>query len=182
MVFSSKQMQFGEQRGMKIRNGILFVIYFVVTALVGPACDAKPLEESAVLANTMAPKVTPGVEFKVLQSASDQRVYFVFGGKRHYVPSAATLEAMGLVKQVTSVPDVEINRIPLAAPLPQLTSKVIQRSSGEVYIFENGKRRHVPDPETLRSLHIDTKQIQGVSNSVADAFPLGAPLVSMAHK
>ncbi len=167
---------------MKICRDHSFILGGVLFALVLSGCGSKPAEKIESSAKTTVSATSSGLEFKALKNAKDQRVYYIFDGKRHYVPSAATLDAIGLVKQVTSATDAEINRIPVADQLPSLTSNVIQASSGQVYVFENGKRRYVRNSETLRSMNIKSQQIQGVPNSIADAFPLGKPLDSAAHK
>ena len=164
---------------MNVRKNIICLVSIIVTASTWLGCSSKPVEQSAPVANGTATSAPSNSSDKVLQNSKDQHVYYVFGGQKHYVPSAATLEAIGLTKQVTSATDTEIDRIPTAAQLPLLTSNVIQKASGEVYVFDNGKRRHVPDAKTLQSMHITEKQIQGVPNSVADAFPLGKPLPSV---
>ena len=155
------------------------VACFVSTVLLYSDCSSKPTETTTSI-GTSADQNTSSAEGKVLQDSKDQRVYYIFDGKRHYVPDPATLESLGLTKQVTSASNSEINQIPSGDPLPSLSSDVIQKSSGEVYRFENGKRRYVPDSETLNSLHINKRKIQNLANPVVDALPLGEPLPHLA--
>ena len=113
----------------------------------------------------------------VLQSAKDYKVYYVFDNKRHYIPNPATLDSLGLAKQIKVVPESALDGIPLGSELPTLSSRVLQKAStGEVFILESGRRRHIPDPETLKAMQIPSEQIHGVPDAVADAFPLGDPL------
>ena len=120
---------------------------------------------------------SPAANDGVVQSAKDYRVYDVFGGKRHYIPNPATLDALGVSKQIKVLSDSVLDAIPAGSDLPALSSRVIQKAStGEVFVLESGKRRHVPDPETLKSMQISPAQIQGLPDASADAFPLGTPL------
>ena len=158
---------------------IVFSFFSALAIFAWSGCSHKSAENTSTGTGN-----SPSAEqIKILQDSKDSRVYYVFGGKRHYVPNPATLQALGLEKQVQGASDSEIDQIAPGDPLPSLSSKVIQKAStGEVFLLENGKRRHVPDPETLQSLHVSKEQVQGVLDAVVDAFPLGDPLPSAASK
>jgi hypothetical protein len=144
----------------------LSFLSLIAASYLAISCGQKPAEP------TSAP-----VDGIVLQSAQDYKVYYIFGDKRHYIPNPATLDSLGLAKQIKVVPESVLSGIPLGSDLPALSSRVLQKAStGEVFILENGIRRHIPDPETLKAMRIPSEQIHGVPDTVADAFPLGSPL------
>jgi len=103
-------------------------------------------------------------------------VYIVIAGKRHYIPDDETLKALDVAGLVKRQPDEAINSIPEGAPIPSLPGRAIQKgSTGEVFLIEAGKRRYVPDVETLDSLQI-RDQVHGVADAVVNAIPLGPPM------
>ncbi len=117
----------------------------------------------------------------VVRNPSDTKVYLISGGKRHYIQTPTTIQVLGAAAQVKDASDDAINSVPLGDPLPPLTTNVIQKDgTGEVFLLEAGKRRHVPDPETLEALHLKDK-IRSVPDSAADMIPLGAPLPHTAN-
>jgi hypothetical protein len=115
----------------------------------------------------------------LMQAADTKIVYIILGGKRHRVPDPQTLGALGVSGQVSmEAPDV-IAKVPEGEPIPHLPGKVIQKGgTGEVFMLEAGKRRWIPDRETLEALG-GAAQVHGVPNSVADSFPLGSPMPHM---
>jgi hypothetical protein len=103
-------------------------------------------------------------------------VYIVFGSKRHYIPNVETLKALDVAGLVKRQPDEAINAIPEGDPIPSLPGRAIQKgSTGEVFLIEAGKRRYIPDVETLDSLQI-RDQVHGVTDAVVNAIPLGPPM------
>jgi len=116
----------------------------------------------------------------VLQGADSKRIYLITAGKRHYIQTPQTLQALGVVNRVMSSPDSFLSSIPEGVPLPPLNSPLIQKAStGEVFLLEAGKRRYVPNPPTLASLPYTKDQVRGVPEEVADAIPLGDQLPSV---
>lgn len=103
-------------------------------------------------------------------------MYLISGGKRHYIQTPGTVQALGVAAQVKDASDAVINSVPIGDALPVLTTNVIQKpGTGEVFLLEAGKRRYVPDPETLKALHL-TEKIRSVPDDAADMIPLGTPL------
>jgi hypothetical protein len=118
----------------------------------------------------------------VLRNPSDTKIYLISGGKRHYIQTPGTVQALGVAAQVKDASDAVINSVPLGDALPPLTTNAIQKpSTGEVFVLEAGKRRYVPDPETLAALHL-TDKIHSIADGAADMIPLGAPLPHTANK
>ncbi len=100
----------------------------------------------------------------------------VVNGKRHHVPNPPTLAALGIRPPIAQQPDSFVRAIPEGEPLPNLPGNVIQKGgTGEIYLLESGKRRYIPNPETLTAMGLDSK-VHGVPDPVANAIPLGAPV------
>ena len=107
----------------------------------------------------------------------------IFKATRHYVPNPSTLAALGFSQQVKVVTDSEVNVIPLGGQMPLLTSNFMVKSgTGQVFMIEAGKRRYIPDPDTLAALHVTKEQIKYVPDAVADSIPLGTPLPRQSSK
>jgi hypothetical protein len=70
-----------------------------------------------------------------------------------------------------------LNTLPTGIKLPALTTKAVRKTStGEVFLLEAGKRRHIPDPETQQALAIADTQIHELKDDETDAIPLGTPM------
>ncbi len=65
----------------------------------------------------------------VLQGADSKRIYLITAGKRHYIQTPQTLQALGVVNRVMSSPDSFLSSIPEGVPLPPLNSPLIQKAS-----------------------------------------------------
>ncbi len=156
----------------------LFVASVFLVALFTLGCEPKPTENAAPSGNNVL-----AVDGSVLQNAKDMHVYYIFDGKKHYIPNPPTLEILGLSKQVRVVPDDQVNAIPLGDQVPVLTSNVmVKAGTGQVFMIEAGKRRYIPDPDTLAALHVTKEQVKYVPNAVADAIPLGTPYPHQSSK
>ena len=114
----------------------------------------------------------------VMQAADTKVVYIIFGGKRHHVPDPQTLEALSVSGQVPMEGPAVIAAVPEGEPIPHLPGKMIQKSTGEVFMLQAGKRHWVPDADTLDMLG-GAEQVHGVPDSVLDSIPLGPPLAHM---
>ena len=144
----------------------------LLTAMLALGCGTKPSQMVQP-----SDKTVSAADGTVLQSAKDMHVYYVFDGKRHYVPNPSTLEALGFSKQVRLVPDSQASAIPLGEPIPALTSKVLVKAgTGQVFLIEGGKRRYIPDPDTMQAMHIPKEQIKYVPDASADVIPMGDPV------
>jgi hypothetical protein len=125
-----------------------------------------------------APAIAPG---SVLQGAESKKVYLVTDGKRHYIPTPATLQSLGVSNQVKSVSDSVLDSLPLGAQIPALDSPlIVKATSGQIFVLEAGKRRYIPNPQTFDALHYTKTQLRAVPDDVADAIPLGPPIPSAA--
>lgn len=115
----------------------------------------------------------------VIRNPDDGKIYLISGGKRHYIPDGPTLHALGVDGVVQNEDESDVNAIPLGAELPRLSTNVIQNDkTKEVFLLEFGKRRYIPDAETIQAMHLDT-QLRPVPAAGVAAIPLGAP---MPHK
>jgi hypothetical protein len=155
--------------------------YIFVTLLVSVGCGQKSQQDAAT---QNAPKSVQNSlnDISVLQDAKDSRVYLVSQGQRHYIPDPKTLDVLGIKSQIKSASSEQINAIPLSQPIPSLSSKFIQKAgTGQVFMIEAGKRRYVPDPETLQALHVSKGDVAGINDSEAESIPLGEPLAHRAN-
>ncbi|MBV8834464.1 MAG: hypothetical protein JO108_35140 [Acidobacteriaceae bacterium] len=111
----------------------------------------------------------------VLQANSSKKVYLINAGHKHYIQTPATLRSLDVVEQLKTVPDSVLDSIPDGVKLPDLTTRMVQKAStGQVFFLEKGKRRYVPDGETLKALD-PASAVRGLPDDVADAIPLGSP-------
>jgi hypothetical protein len=112
----------------------------------------------------------------VLQGQPSKRIYLLSGSKKHYIQTPATLHSLDVVRLIKAVPDETLNGIPEGAEVPALTTGVVQKAStGEVFLLESGRRRYVPDSETLQSLGVGD-HVQGLKDEAIDTIPLGTPI------
>ena len=123
-------------------------------------------------------KQTSFVDGTVVQH-SNGAVYVIAQGKKHHIPDPPSLNALGVAGSIVHEPDAAIDSVPLGDPIPSLPGKVIQKArTGEVFVLEAGKRRWVPDVETLKAMHL-SDQVHGVADAAVDVIPLGPPLPHM---
>jgi len=116
----------------------------------------------------------------ILQGAESKNVYLVTDGKRHYIPTPATLQSLGVSNQIKSVSNSVLDAIPLGVQIPALDSPLIMKAtSGQVFVLEAGKRRYVPNPQTFDALHYAASQIRTIPDDGADAIPLGTQIPSV---
>ena len=125
-----------------------------------------------------------GVEFDafirsdgmVLRSPSSGKVYLVSNGQRHYVPGPGVMEALGIVCLPRDVDDSLMDSVPLGADMPMLTTKVVQNpQTKEVFLLECGKRRYVPDPQTISALNLESA-VRPLQPDQINLIPVGPPL------
>jgi hypothetical protein len=112
----------------------------------------------------------------VLHSESSGKVYLVSGGQRHWVPGPAVAEALGIVCLIGNQDDSSIDAIPLGPDMPALATKVVQNAkTTEVFLLQCGKRRYVPDPQTIAALNLGP-DIRQLPPEQIQLIPLGPPL------
>ena len=107
----------------------------------------------------------------------DGAAYLVTNDSLRRIPDLQTFRALDFKdERVKRSADSEMRSIPMGAPLPSLPGQVLQKATtGEVFLLQNGRRHHIPDPGTLDAMHL-REQVNGVPDAVADAVPLGAPV------
>ena len=117
-----------------------------------------------------------GLDGAILQGMPSNRIYLISGGHKHYIQTPATVKALNVANQIKTVPDADLEAMPAGITLPDLTSRLIQKAStGEVFFLEGGKRRYVPDAETLKALNVGS-QPRGLPDDIIDAIPVGSPV------
>ena len=95
-----------------------------------------------------------------LVKGSGPRIYLVDTGRRRLIPNETTIEALD-VGPIIQLGNAELNAIPLGSPYPTLPGPLIQSDAPlpvgtepEVFFVQSGKRRLIPDRNTLYSLDL----------------------------
>ena len=115
----------------------------------------------------------------VLRSPVTGKVYLVSEGQRHYIPGPATAEALGIICLLRTEEDPLIDEIPLGKDLVPLQTKVVQNSrTKEAFLLEAGKRRYIPDGDTLTALNLDS-QVRPIDEQIIRLIPVGPPLAHL---
>jgi hypothetical protein len=84
---------------------------------------------------------------------------------------------------VQTVPDLVAALIPLGDPYPSVIQPImrpdgtlLQASTGEVYVMQNGMRRWIPNWSTFIANGYRSSDVQAISDPELNAIPLGIPL------
>ncbi|MEC4804905.1 MAG: M23 family metallopeptidase, partial [Jaaginema sp. PMC 1079.18] len=83
---------------------------------------------------------------------------------------------------VKHINDPDLNKIPLGSPLPSLQNvdgNLLKGSGDEIYLMENGVRRHIPDQYTFENLGYDFNAVKHINDPDLNKIPLGSPLPSL---
>ncbi|AGY57335.1 S-layer homology domain-containing protein [Gloeobacter kilaueensis] len=142
--------------------------------------DSITQEADRRLSFGAAPTRPDFLEGKLVRGSSST-IYKVENGRRRAIPNPQTLQALGYsFDQVVKLPDNQLNTIPLGQPVPSqpfFADGALVRGSGPtIYQIENGRRRAIPDPQTLQALGYNFNQVKKISDSQLNAIPLGAPV------
>ncbi|MBX7096792.1 MAG: C39 family peptidase [Myxococcaceae bacterium] len=101
----------------------------------------------------------------------------VAGVKRHVV-DPASFGAWGLsaFQDVAKVADAALDALPEAQTWPATPELVRGDGRPEVYLLDNGFKRHVTSPDSAAAWHLDLGKVKLVSAADIDALPTAAPL------
>jgi hypothetical protein len=128
---------------------------------------------------SVAPMKSPFVqEGALIRALQTPEVYFVQGGKRHYIPDPATLESRWSWGQVQNLPPDAVNAVPLGDAVPREGTLIRGPQTQEVYVVQGGKRHHIPNPATLESKW-SWDQVRDIPQDAVDSVPLGDPILSI---
>ncbi len=121
------------------------------------------------------PIVQEGALIRALQAPE---VYFVQGGKRHYIPDPATLDSRWSWGQVQNLPPDAVNAVPLGDEVPREGTLIRGSQTPEVYVVQGGKRHYIPNPATLESKW-SWDQVRDLPQDAVDSVPPGEPIPSV---
>jgi len=104
---------------------------------------------------------------------SDGRLYLLDRGQKRPIPNLVVFRALGYSEaDVLLVPDAELARYPTGDPL----SVLLKGSGPEIYLMEDGRRRHIPDMTTFEALGFRLEDVVHVSDELLYFYPEGTPL------
>jgi len=165
---------------MTIAQKTLALIVTVV--LLAPLCFAAQATTKNV------PTIKEGALIKAEHTLG---VYVVQGGERHLIPDGYTLRAKWSNTKVLTLPEKEVDAIPLGSPIPsarhsaevkpQEGALIKSEHSQGVYVVQGGERHLIPDGETLRAKWSNAKVLT-LPDKEVDAIPLGSPIPSVVKK
>jgi hypothetical protein len=125
----------------------------------------------------------PYAEGDLVKGQSTPAIYLIEGGTRRWIPDPATLESRWSWSQVQTLPDAEVDAIPMGTPIPSVIQPgpypegtLLVASAPEVYVIMGGERRWIPDPVTFEANGYSWADIQRISDPEMNAIPLGSPL------
>jgi hypothetical protein len=119
----------------------------------------------------------------VVQANVSPRVYVIEQQQRHWVPDPYTLNLYGGWAAVQHITDANLLAIPEGARKPSripLTNGILLKSPEmpKVYVMENGKKRWVPDPQTLVTIG-GWDRVLAMAEEDLTAIPEGPALPSV---
>jgi hypothetical protein len=154
----------------------------VAVVLLAALCSA---------AQTKTKNVPTVKEGALIKSEHSRSVYVVQGGERHLIPDPETLRSKWSDTKVLTLPDKEVDAIPLGSPIPSVRPSaevkpkegalIKSEHSRSVYVVQGGERHLIPDGYTLRSKWSNTKVLT-LPDKEVDAIPLGSPIPSVVKK
>ena len=105
----------------------------------------------------------------------DGSIEVVDHGHRKHIPDPQTFYNLGYVdKDVNEITQEQYDGLPPGSWFPHLDSRLVS-SPGQIYFVERGRRRHVPDTETLKSLCLGPA-VQSLPPEMIQSIPEGEPL------
>ncbi|TSC90307.1 MAG: hypothetical protein CEN92_485, partial [Candidatus Berkelbacteria bacterium Licking1014_96] len=142
--------------------------------------DKKQFSESAVLeawSNNAPPSIsglinnlqTLGNPTK-LAKGPGQEIYLLLSGKKYHLVDYDAFIAFNYnLNQVTHVSGETINAVAYGGEL----NRLIRGSGPEIYLVENGQKRHIPSPEIFSSYGWSWASITAMPNSFVAQLPPG---------
>jgi hypothetical protein len=106
---------------------------------------------------------------------STREIYLIENGRRRRVPDLRSLLAYGLGKRILDNPDRQVDKIPLGPEMPSVPSAFIQRSTGEIYYLDAGKRRQFVTTQTLFA-NFPNAVVKIIPDGAVDSIQLGLPI------
>lgn len=129
-----------------------------------------------------------------LLQGTDPKVYIMAQSERHWIPDPATFQAKGYDwSAIQRVSDAVLAAIPEGAPIPSVVEggtppqpqypdgTFLKASGAEIDRMEGGKRRAIPDAETLNCIMgSNWGAVQTISDAAWNAIQVGTPYPSRA--
>jgi hypothetical protein len=138
--------------------------------------SAQQFNSFALGTTVSSPLPVPTGRLSVLKDEDHGIVYLVEDGVRHRIPDPETLNALGVRSMIQPVPSSELASLIAGYDLPHVPGRMIQNSAtSAVFLIDRGKRHYIPDPPTLKAIHLPDRVIP-VPAETADALPLGPPM------
>jgi hypothetical protein len=99
-------------------------------------------------------------------------IYLIDRGKRRHIPNPETYN--NLFRNWDGVvPDVDLTEILEDAPLTNGAALIQGQGRAEVYLTDQGKKRHVTSPAVMDKYYFDWGKVQHVPYTVVDSIPTG---------
>lgn len=143
-----------------------------VTAIASPALT--PILPSPT---TPAPQPTATpLPQGALVKGTGPEVFLIDMGVRRLIATPDVFFALGYKEiAIITVPQAVLDAYPEASPIH---STVLQGSTDDVYVVENGVRRHIPDVAAFDALGYQPTDISRVSDTLLRSFPAGEPVTA----
>ena len=114
----------------------------------------------------------------LVKSFTRPRVYLIENNKRRPILSEKIFNARKFNwSKIKILSDRDLAVYSLAAPLPFPDGTLIKGSGPEIYLVENGKRRHISLPILFDKLNFDWNKVIQVSQTELLAHPLGEKIL-----
>jgi hypothetical protein len=109
----------------------------------------------------------------VLREISNPKVYVIFGGAKFWIPDPDVLQRLyGGWGSVVVVSDNALNDVPTT---PRNNTILREENDAFVWLFENGKRRHITTPLVLNRFG-GWGAVHVVPDKAISEFPIGEPI------
>ncbi|MCX6811343.1 MAG: hypothetical protein NT039_01460, partial [Candidatus Berkelbacteria bacterium] len=111
----------------------------------------------------------------MIKTIDSLRIYLIQDGKRKWIPNPDVLNSYFPVWRYITVSNVEMEQYPMGDMLNYPDGTLIKTANAPaVYVIENQKKRHFPDPATFIGMGYNWENVK--VSDLADQFPEGEPI------
>jgi hypothetical protein len=136
----------------------------------------------APLTDLNCPRFSLNINGRLLRGSGGPEVYVMQGGLKRHIPNSPTFNGRGYsFGNVDAVHATYIGAIITGAPVLDILSDghLLKGPGPEVYVMQNGTRRHIVSEAVFAACGYSWAAIHGVASYDLPLIPQGAPLAGM---
>lgn len=119
----------------------------------------------------------PKVTSRLLGDERSRRIFLLVRGEAKWVQNVTSIYSLGFGnKEEQTMQDVSAHFPISSVPIPLLNKRLVHGTTpgGSIYLLDLGRRRKVPDPDTIIGMGFPPAQEQKLTDSELSTFPLGS--------